>query len=181
MCLPSKLRRSETEIPNGKVRAPEPKVLPRRPNSEAWWGGGGGLPGTFGFRAPRPPLARGAVATATAPAAEPCSPSHPAPLPYVALLRGSPRTAPAPGWPQRRRGLVHLHFCLRGPLGVDQQVIENRLLLSLRSGWIHSRRRLGGRHVRPAAEQPKRGHYGISQRTNFPGRCRFGFTGRRCG
>ena len=64
-------------------------------------------------------------------------------------LRVSAGAAPAPSWPQPRRGLVHLYFRLRGPLGVDQQVIEYRLLLALRSAWIHGRQWLGGRHIWP--------------------------------
>lgn len=63
-------------------------------------------------------------------------------------LRGSGRAMSAPSGPSPYRGLVHLHFCLRGPLGVDQQVIENRLLLAFRCAWNHSRRGLGGRHAR---------------------------------
>ena len=83
-------------------------------------------------------------------------------------LRVSAGAAPAPSWPQPRRGLVHLYFRLRGPLGVDQQVIEYRLLLALRSAWIHGRQWLGGRHIWPH-QVLGQGYYGKLRRTSFRG------------
>lgn len=70
--------RSETEwegtCPGARGSAP------RSPNSEPGRNLGHPRP-----RGPRPPPARGAVARATAEAAEPCAPARPAALPYVAL------------------------------------------------------------------------------------------------
>lgn len=60
---------------------PEPEVLPRQQNPEPTRD----LRYTC-FRGPRPQLTRGAVAKVTVQAAEPRSPSHPAPLLYVALV-----------------------------------------------------------------------------------------------
>lgn len=119
-----------------------PRCCRRQPNSESRRNVRSPTKG------PRPRPAREAVATATARG----SPAHRLHSPTWHLLRGPARRAPAPSCPRVWRGLAHLHFCLRGPLGVDQQIIENRLLLALRSAGNPGQRGLGGRHVRPGPE-----------------------------
>jgi hypothetical protein len=67
----------------------------------------------------------------------------PLPRPRSTALRGPaarlcPPTARAK-LAAARQGPGHLNFCLRWPLGGDQQVIENRLLLAFCSAWIQGR------------------------------------------
>lgn len=113
-----------------KLRTRVGRCVPQTPKTQLC--SPGGIPGKPTRGDPDPLLP-----TAPLPG-RPHKPPSPAPpptrrhSPTWLLLRGSAGAASTPGWLQPSTSLVHLYFCLREPLGVDQQVIEDRLLLALR-------------------------------------------------
>lgn len=143
--------RGPAQKPNERrqARAREPQLPPPHDRTQTPGGSSEAAPGGRRPRRPTAPLP-GQPHTLRSAAPRPAGSARPT----WRRLRGSGRAMSAPSAPSPDRGLVHLHFCLRGPLGVDQQVIENRLLLALRGAWDDSRRGLGGRHAR---RRPSRG------------------------